>query len=134
MRQRILTAATSALREMSAGSVERKYLVGSGSPLGHSMSSHSSSRGTLRRVSRWAALTRTAAKREESLVLVPSRQVSLRQAADLSDSASAFTATGGCVAARRSRVGLRPRPDQGLGGSAPVPGAQTVVAGLMPTT
>ena len=94
MRQRVLTAATSALREMSAASVERKYLVGSGSPLGHSISNHSSSRGTSRRVSRWAALTRSAAKREESLVLVPSRQVSLRQADGLSESASALTETG----------------------------------------
>ena len=94
MRQRILTAATSALREMSGASVERKYLVGSGSPLGHSMSNHSSSRGASRRVSPWAALTRSAAKREESLVLVPSRQVSLRQADAFSDSASALTETG----------------------------------------
>ena len=67
-------------------------------------------------------------------MLVPSCQVSLRQATCLSDSASAFTATGDCVASRRSRVGLRPRPDQGVGGSGPVPGAQTVVSGLMPTT
>ena len=44
--QRILTASTSALRERVAGSVERKYLVGSGSPLGHSINNHSSSRGT----------------------------------------------------------------------------------------
>lgn len=34
---------------------------------------------------------------------------------------------------RRRRVGRLPRPDQGLGGSGAVPGAQTVVAGRIPT-
>jgi len=78
MRQRIFAGCTSALRELAAGKVLSQYLVGSGSPSGHSMSSHCSVRGALRVWSRCAARTRTAAKRERNSSLVPSRQASVR--------------------------------------------------------
>ena len=47
--------------------------------------------------------------------------------------ASAFTVTGSLPGARRSLVGLMPRPTQALGASGAVPGAHTVVPGRMPT-
>src|SRR5262249_19213891 len=65
---------------MSFGSVENQYLVGSSSPSGHSISSHSSGRQLLRLSSPWAARTRTRANREESASAAPSRQLTVRQA------------------------------------------------------
>ena len=65
---------------VSAGSVESRYLVGSSSPGGHSMSSHSRGRGLESVWSRWAGRTRSAAKRPRSGALVPSRQVMVFQA------------------------------------------------------
>ena len=47
--------------------------------------------------------------------------------------ASARAFTGSWPLSRRSFVGLIPRPTQGLGGNDAMPGAQTVVAGLIPT-
>src|ERR1700675_4599820 len=57
------------------GNVANQYLVGSFSPGGHSISSHSSGLVSLSRPSRWAARTRTLAKREVSQSADPSRQV-----------------------------------------------------------
>src|SRR5947208_15439166 len=59
---------------MSGGTVASQYLAGSASPSGHSISSHSSSRGSALHSSRWAARTRTRAKREVSAPALPSRQ------------------------------------------------------------
>jgi hypothetical protein len=76
------------------GRLESQYLLGSASPLGHSTSSHSSGQGSLRFWSRCAGRTRSAAKREASAVLLPSRQVTLRQARAGRPSASFFAETG----------------------------------------
>ena len=48
--------------------------------------------------------------------------------------ASALTETGWCSGLPRSRVGRRPRPDQGVGGSGAWPCGQTLVPGRMPST
>jgi hypothetical protein len=49
---------------MLSGKVESQYLVGSFSPSGHSISSHSSGRGSASFSSRCAGRTRRQAKRE----------------------------------------------------------------------
>src|SRR6266853_2962348 len=124
MRQRSLARSTRRSKVMSAGSVESQYLVGSFSPLGHSISNHSSPRSWRPR----AARARTRAKREESRPAVPSRQPIVRQARLGRPNASALTERGLCLALRRGRVGGRPRPDHRLGGNGCVlPGAHTVV-------
>src|SRR4051812_47197591 len=64
---------------------------------------------------------------EASSPFVPSRQAISVQAVSGRASATALTGTGWCCASRRSRVARRPRPDQDLGGSGPVPGGHTVV-------
>src|ERR1700752_3736435 len=119
---------------MFSGSVDKKYLVGSFSPLGHSISSHSSGRISWRRSSCRAARTRTRAKREDSACAEPSRHSIVRQARLGRLSASSLTETGRCLASRRSRVGGRPRPHHFLGGSGPFPPAHTVVFDRMPAT
>src|SRR5215204_1078000 len=89
MRQRNLAASTSALNEMSGGRVESQYLVGSSSPLGHSIRSHSGAG-----LPGWcfeATCTRTRAKREDSSSFVPSRHVILRHAFARSPMATSLT-------------------------------------------
>jgi hypothetical protein len=73
---------------------ERKYLLGSFSPSGHSISSHSSGRGPVLRSSRWAGETRKAANQEIRRVWAPSRQVTGAKAAGGKASARAFIAQG----------------------------------------
>src|ERR1700736_1537966 len=79
MRQRSLARSTSRPKLMFAGSVESQYLVGSASPSGHSISSHS-------RDSFFGSNplcptpTRTRAKREDSQSAAPSRHLIVRQA------------------------------------------------------
>src|ERR1700730_16814898 len=63
---------------MSLSRVESQYLVGSGSPLGHSINSVSSPRPAAPLIG--AVRTCTRAKRERSFLLVPSRQVIVCQA------------------------------------------------------
>src|SRR5438309_7551835 len=123
-----------ALERGASGRLENQYFAGSASPAGHSISSHSSGQGSARWVSRCAGRTRTAAKREDSLPWLPSRQVTVRQAWAARLDASALSVTGWFCASRRSRVGRRPRPDQGSGGSGSVPGAQTLVPERTPST
>ena len=60
---------------MVSGRVDSQYFVGSASPRGHSIRSHSSGRGADRFSSRCAGRTRTRAKRERIAPRVPSRQV-----------------------------------------------------------
>src|SRR5215208_3032274 len=89
MRHRNLAALTNALNEMSGGRVESQYLVGSSSPLGHSIRSHSGAG-----LSGWcfdATCTRTRAKREDRSSFVPSRQVILRHAFARSPMATSWT-------------------------------------------
>src|SRR3954453_21613573 len=121
-------------REGGQPIVASQYLAGSASPSGHSISSHSSSRGSARPSSRWAARTRTRAKREVSAPALPSRQETVCQLAGGKPSASALTLTGWCAASRRISFGRRPRPDQGSGGSGAVPGGHTEVWGGIPAT
>src|SRR5229473_206573 len=79
MRQRSLARSTSWRKLTFAGSVDNQYLVGSASPSGHSISSHSSNScsGTdLLCPTR----TRTRAKREDNQSAEPSRHLTVRQA------------------------------------------------------
>jgi hypothetical protein len=78
MRQRIMVISIMCSKEMSSGSVDSQNFVGSVSPFGHSMISHSS--GSSAVVPSPAACTLTRAKRETSRALVPSRQPIVRQA------------------------------------------------------
>lgn len=65
MRQRSLARSTSPRKLMFSGSVESQYLVGSASPSGHSISSHSGDRFSGTNLL-YPTLTRTRAKREDS--------------------------------------------------------------------
>ena len=65
---------------------------------------------------------------------MPSRHSIARQARLGKLRASALTEFGRCLASRRISFGGRPRPDHFFGGNGPVPGAQTVVFGIMPAT
>src|SRR5690242_5513116 len=117
---------------MSGERVANQYLAGSASPSGHSISSHSSSRGSVRHSLRWAARTRTRAKREVSAPALPSRQETVSHLAAGRPNASALTLTGWYSLLRRISFGRRPRPDQGSGGSGAVPGGHTEVCGGIP--
>src|SRR5271157_2548058 len=79
MRQRNLVVSTSTSRGVSSGRVESQYFVGSFSPSGHSMRSHSSGWGVDSFQSREAGRTRTAAKREDKISFEPSRQETMLQ-------------------------------------------------------
>jgi hypothetical protein len=131
-RQRNFARSTRRSKGMSGGTVASQYLAGSASPWGHSISSHSSSRGSVRHSSRWAGRTRTRAKREVSAPAVPSRQETVCQLAAGKLSASALTLTGWCSVSRRISFGRRPRPDHGSGASGAVPGGHTEVCKGMP--
>ncbi len=85
--------------------------VGSASPRGHSIKSHSCSRGWWSLWSRCAARMRTAAKRERKGWRVPSRHVTVFHALAGKFSASCLADTGACSASRRRRLAGRPRPE-----------------------
>src|SRR3954468_23007925 len=72
MTQRALAVRTSFASLVVGGRLESQYLVGSASPLGHSISSHSSGQGSLRWVSPCAGRTRRAAKRDTRSPRLPS--------------------------------------------------------------
>src|ERR1700674_1742879 len=103
---------------MLSGKVDSQYLVGSSSPSGHSISSHSLAGFTERS---WldATRTRTRANREDSHSFVPSRHLIMRHAFARSPTASSLTeiASG---ASRRPFFGARPGR---------LPGAHTNVCG-----
>src|SRR6266536_2102538 len=65
---------------------------------------------------------------------VPSRHVTVRQAAAGRAAARCWILWGLCVAGRRTRVGGRPRPFQRFGGCGASPGGQAVISFLTPTT
>src|SRR5256885_8348444 len=134
MRQRNFAEYTRRCSVVLSGSVESQYLVGSLSPFGHSINSHSSGLLSLRLKSRRATRTRAQAKREDSGSAVPSRQSILRQARLGKPSASSLTDTGWCFASRCKSFGGRPPPDPFLGGSRPVADCPTLVFGRMPPT
>src|SRR6202521_5041405 len=91
---------------MFFGSVESQYLVGSSSPSGHSISSHSLAGFTERS---WldATLTRTRANREDSHSFVPSRHLIVCHAFARSRNATSLTEIA-LAAARRPFFGARP--------------------------
>src|SRR6202051_2465545 len=64
---------------MFSGSVESQYLVGSASPSGHSISSHSSTTDAGSNLL-CPTRTRTRAKREDNQSAEPSRHLTVRQA------------------------------------------------------
>src|ERR1700680_2785767 len=78
----------------SSDKVENQYLVGSVSSSGHSISSHSSARNSLSKLSRWAGRTLRRAKRDASPSAVPSRQVMVCHASSGKLRASALTEIG----------------------------------------
>src|SRR6267154_6401807 len=79
MRQRSLATSTNPWKLTFSGSVESQYLVGSASPSGHSISSHSgdSFSGTSLLC---PTRTRTRAKRDDNQSAEPSRHFTVRQA------------------------------------------------------
>src|ERR1700726_709857 len=79
MRQRSLARSTSCVKLTFSGSVESQYLVGSASPSGHSINSHSGD-SFLGISLLYPTRTRTRAKREDSWSAEPSRHVTVRQA------------------------------------------------------
>src|ERR1700720_4620083 len=127
MRQRILEKSTSRRKLTFSGIVESQYLVGSASPSGHSISSHSgdSFSGTSLLC---PTLTRTRAKREDSHLAEPSRHLTVRQARLDRPSITSLAET---------RSGWSRRPV--LFGGCPlrlgrVPGRHIKVFGKMPAT
>src|ERR1700677_3725216 len=96
MRQRNLAVSTRASMGVSSGKVESQYFVGSFSPSGHSMRSHSKGWGAERFQSREAGRIRTAAKREDKISFEPSRHCTMRQAPSGSPIASFLTEIGAC--------------------------------------
>src|SRR3984885_1268497 len=79
MRQRSLAKSTSCWKLTFSGSVESQYLVGSASPSGHSINSHSGD--SFSGISLlYPTRPRTRAKREDSRSAEPSRHVTVRQA------------------------------------------------------
>src|SRR5437870_1676813 len=135
MRQRNLARLTKRAKPISSGIVDSQYLVGSFSPLDHSIRSHSFGQGSLRSKSRLAMRTRRRANRDLSGTFVPSRQVIVRQALAGRLKARSLTLIGRFALSRRRRLVGRPRPGvQALGGKGPVPGAHTVVFDRMPAT
>src|SRR3990172_10283743 len=133
MRQRILAVLTKSTSVVSAGTAPSQYFVGSGCPAGHSINNHCSSRRVLRLSSRCAARTRTAAKRDDKVALVPSRQRTVRHRCGVNVSANPFTLSGVLPITRCHRVLGRPILFLALGGTGPVPAAHTVVTDCTPT-
>src|ERR1700730_13777833 len=79
MRQRSLAKSTSCWKLTFSGSVESQYLVGSASPSGHSINSHSGDRSSGTSLL-YPTRPPTRAKREDSRSAEPSRHVTVRQA------------------------------------------------------
>src|ERR1041385_8978504 len=79
MRQRSLARSTSRSKSIVSGSVDSQYLVGSASPCGHSINSHSGDSFSGTNLL-YPTRTRTRAQREDSRSAEPSRHVTIRQA------------------------------------------------------
>ena len=100
---------TKSTRDVASLMVESQYFVGALSSFGHSMRSHSYSRGADNAVSRLAGRTRVAAKRDVNGFAVPSRQETLLNADSGNASAMFFTRVGCRREVRRIRIGFLPR-------------------------
>src|SRR5438876_7505107 len=125
MRQRSLARSTSCVKLTFSGSVESQYLVGSASPSGHSINSHSGD--SFSGISLlYPARTRTRAKREDWSA-EPSRHVTVRQACFGRPSAT-FLAETSSGSSRRPVlfIGLSTR-------RGPLPGAHIKMVGTIPT-
>jgi hypothetical protein len=94
MRHRSLAVSTSRVIGVSAGRVESQYFDGSRASSGHPIRSHSSAWGSGRLKSREAGRKGTAAQRERSSALVPSRQAISAQAFAGSSAARALAESG----------------------------------------
>src|SRR5262249_34905337 len=116
MRQRSLVTSTRSRNGMLFGSVDSQYFVGSSSPSGHSISSHS----LLGLSAGWwldATLILSRAKRDDSHSFVPSRHSIVHHAFTPSPRARSLTET---ALARSRRPFFEVRPGR-------VPGIQTKV-------
>ena len=111
MIQRCFARATSSRSLVFSGRFDNQYLRGSPSSLGHSIRSHSCSRGCWGLWSQCAARTRTAAKRERRGCRVPSRHVTVFQAFEGNASACCLADRGACSASRRRRLAGLPQPE-----------------------
>src|ERR1700730_1581899 len=125
MRQRSLARSTSCVKLTFSGSVESQYLVGSASPSGHSINSHSGD-SFLGISLLYPTRTRTRAKREDSWSAEPSRHVTVRQACFGRPSAT-FLAETSSGSSRRPVlfIGLSIR-------RGPLPGAHIKMVGTRP--
>src|SRR5664279_2074021 len=109
MRHRNIDVVTRSTRGVASLMVESQYFVGAFSSFGHSMRSHSYSRGADNAVSPLAGRTRVAAKRDVNRFDVPSRQETLLNA-DLGNAcAISLTRTGCRRRVYRIRIGFLPR-------------------------
>src|SRR4029077_495044 len=127
MIQRCLAIFTNSLSAVADGKVESQYLVGSLSPAGHSINSHSSACGSFLRSSRWAGRKRSATNLERSFFLVPARHDIVFQSLGAKDSANCFTETGRCCLSRRSLLPGPPLPFCCIPSTADSPATQTIV-------
>src|ERR1039458_4560415 len=116
MRHRNIDVVTRSARGVASLMVESQYFVGAFSSLGHSMRSHSYSRGADNAVSPLAGRTRVAAKRDVNVFAVPSRQETLLNADSGNACAISLTRIGCRRRVRRMRIGFLPRLLLRLGG------------------
>ena len=104
----------SARRRCRRAGSENQYLVGSSASAATRSAAIPRCAASLSRSSRWAARTRTRAKREVSQSAEPSRQVTVCHASSGRPSASALTWTGWCSASRRDPAGRPAAPGPGF--------------------
>src|SRR5437879_9014885 len=127
MRQRSLARSTSRSKLMVSGIVASQYLVGSASPSGHSISSHSGD--SFSGISLlYPIRTRTRAKREDSWSAEPSRHVTVRQACFGRPSAT-FLAETSSGSSRRPVLFIGLSIRRGL-----LPGLHLRMVGTIPAT
>src|SRR6516165_1737774 len=119
MRHRSFAMSTRRGNVIFSESVDKQYLVGSSSLLGHSISSHSG-RGSSCWESSCATQTLTRANRDDSGLELPSRHLTSRQARLGRPRASSFTETGSDL----RRFARRPLPSNSI----------TLMVGWIPAT
>src|ERR1035438_1529396 len=116
MRHRNIDVVTRSTRGVVSFMVESQYFVGAFSSFGHSMRSHSYSRGADNAVSPLAGRTRVAAKRDFNGFAVPSRKETRLNADSGNACARSLTRSGCRRRVRRIRIGFLPRLLLRLGG------------------
>jgi hypothetical protein len=103
--------------EIFSGSEGRKYVLGSSSCAGHSMSNYGSERRRALPTLPPAWRTRTAAKHPLSVLLVSSCQLMFRSALLGTDCATTLTLRGCSAAEHLDNTSGRPMQLEGFGGS-----------------